>query len=171
MIDWDTFVHAAVQAWENLYIQWLKKENRILIIFYGDLLHGSLQTLLTDIGNFLGIAYTKKRMRCLLKHREGLNAIRRKPNCHPNDLFIRGHGISTCSNIKQKINQTKCNVHQLYSSKESCTLEIYNKKHIRWINSAIRKVKHSIAVRGIIWPGSFQYENTQVIINVCSIKQ
>ena len=171
MIDWDTFVLAAVQAWENLYIQWLKKENRILIIFYGDLLHGSLQTLLTDIGNFLGIPYTKKRMRCLLKHREGLNAIRRKPKCHPNDLFTSEHGISTSSNIKQKINQTKCNVHQLYSSKESCTLEIYNKKHIRWINSAIRKVKHSIAVRGIIWPGSFQYENTQVIINVCSIKQ
>ena len=70
-------------------MEWLRKENDILMIFYEELKNGPSEKLLNHISTFLGFGFNKKRMRCVLKHKEGRAAYHRKQKCHNNDLFFK----------------------------------------------------------------------------------
>ena len=168
--EWDNFVLTSVQTWENFYLEWLKKENNILLIFYEALKNGSLHSYLSDVSKFLGITYSEQRMRCVLKYNDGRNIFRRLQNCHKNDLLGNEHEVKKLQNVIQhsSINQSKCTGQKCHVSNESLTLYIYTKKHFRWINSAIRNVKRAIKERDIVWPSVIQYEDTPVRISVCS---
>ena len=159
-----------MQTWENFYVQWLTKENNILMVFYEDLTNGPLHMLLNDISEYLDLAYTKTRIQCLLKYKEGNNIFHRKPKCHNNGLFGHDIGSIPFSNHSQLKcgNQPISTANYSVPLNEPCTLNIYTKKHITWINSAIRRVKRATKERGASWPGVSQYENTQVKINICS---
>jgi hypothetical protein len=168
--DWNSFVLTSVQAWENFYIEWLQKENDVLMIFYEELKNGPLEKLLNHISTFLGFGCSKKRMRCVLKHKAGRAIYHRKQKCHNNHFpFTQGDEPKYSSSNKQtNTNEMKFPTHHFNVSSKSYALEIYDKKHMTWINSAIKNVKYASEKRGIVWPELTKYISTQIRINICS---
>ena len=135
LIGWDSFIHSSVQLWEDFYIQWIRHGKNILVIFYDSLASNSFENTLRTIAKFLNFRWSKHRLGCILKH--NVKPFQTNDTCLPKGLL----------DIKSKhVNSYPTNC---ATSREKCKFHIYTKKHIIWINSAIRNVQREIRKHGI----------------------
>ena len=104
---------------------------------------------------FLDFEWNEQRMRCLSKHNKG--KFQRKKAC-----LDKGH--LDLKSVRLNVVQTN-NIHEGANSTDS--FDVYTKKHVIWINSAIRKVKHEIERRGLDSSYISNYKNQNVRINIC----
>ena len=119
-------------------MDWLIKGRNILMVYYEKLKTDQLKSTLTGIASFLNHTIDNKRMECLLKHSRDLQ---RNKKC-----------ITTFE--KERIN---------FENKY-----IYSRKHIRWINSAIKAVSRKVKSRGFDSSHLLSYQNTNVKLRYCS---
>ena len=141
LLEWDNFVHILIQLWENLYLDWLTKGKNILVVFYEDFLEE--ETFIPTIERmvkFMNFTIDIGRLECVSKHRKG-----------------KFYQSVKC--IQKRDQSENENVEYMYS-----------KKHVRWINSAIRKVKNAMKDRGIDATKMNTYENTKIKLNYCPDK-
>ena len=138
--DWNNFLHISIQLWEKFYIDWLSSGKNILVVFYEDLLKEDIFIpTIERMVRFMNFTIDKERLNCVSKHRKG--------------KFFQG---------------AKCIGKRRIQDNETFNGYIYSKKHIRWINSAIRKVKKAMEDRGLRGTHMDTYENTNIKLNYCS---
>ena len=119
-------------------MEWLTNGKNILVVFYEDF--SKEDTFLPTIERmikFMNFTIDKGRLECVAKHRKG--------------KFYQG---------------VKC-IEKRDSSGNQNVDHIYSKKHVRWINSAIRKVKTAMKDRGLDGTKMNTYENTEIKLNYC----
>ena len=104
------------------------------------------QKVLRIIVKFLNFEWNTERFKCLLNDGEG--QFHRKKTC-----------IDKGSLDFDSINLDLANGQN--------TMDIYQKKHIRWINSAIRKVQLAMSERSIDSTPLSKYKNDNVNIVFC----
>ena len=142
--DWTGFVLSTIQLWENLYIQWIEKGMRLMLVPYENLTNNLKLKTLKDICHFLNFKLDKVRLRCVLAHKE--DRFERKNKC------IKDNQSQT--NSQQKKNVTK-------------NENIFTRSHRIWINSAIRKVYRASSKRGLATFSLSNYEDTIIKIPSC----
>ena len=155
LTDWDRFVHASIQLWEDLYSKWLVKSANVLLIHYEDLKDAQLRRdTLQEIGNFLGLEVSNERLECVSRH--------------PYTKFQRKE--MKCLGDKG-LERNTANLSPL-TDKDShrTTKDIFETKHKIWINSAIESV-YSLFVKkfGLHSKDSrlLKYKNSIVKVNIC----
>ena len=105
-----------------------------------------LEKTLKAIVKFLNFDWDTERFKCLLNDNEG--QFHRKKTCiEKGSLDLTSSGLN------------------LENGKH--TMDIYQKKHISWINSAISKVQLSMKARSIDSTHLSKYRNSNVKIVVC----
>ena len=124
--------------WENFYLEWLTKGQNILVVYYEDLVK-------TD-----SLMPTIRKMMTFMNFTIDEDRL----NC------VSKHGEK--GSFYQAV---KCV--RKRPSDENIDY-IYSKKHIKWINSAIRKVNRAIKDRGFDDTHLRTYENTNVKLNYCN---
>ena len=140
--------------WEDFHLKWLRAGRNILLVYYEDLTAGFVDQNLKKITTFLDFEWNEQRMKCLSKHNKG--KFQRKKAC-----LDKGH-----LDLKSvKLDVETNNIHDGANSTDS--FDVYTKKHVIWINSAIRKVKHEIERRGLDSTYISNYKNQNVRINIC----
>ena len=110
-----------------------------MIIYYEDLTKkDNLIPTLEKIVKFMNFTVQKERLDCVSKYRKG-------------KFYQNGKCIPK-------------------TQKQDCDEDgfIYSKKHVRWINSAIRKVNKAIKQRGFDNSHLQSYENINVKLPYCS---
>ena len=141
--------------WEDFYLRWLRAGRNILLVYYESLTADFVEQNLKEINTFLDFEWNEQRMRCLSKHNKG--KLKRKKAC-------LDKGNLDLKSVKLNVVETK-NIHGGANSLDS--FDVYNKKHVIWINSAIRKIKHEIERRGLDSSYISNYKNQNVRINIC----
>ena len=141
--------------WEDFYLRWLRSARNILLVYYESLTAGFVEQNLKEITTFLDFEWNEQRMKCLSKHNKG--KFQRKKAC-----LDKGH--LDLKSVRLNVIQTN-NIHDGANSTNS--FDVYTKKHVIWINSAIRKVKHEIERRGLDSSYISNYKNQNVRINIC----
>ena len=120
-----------------------------MVIHYETLTSEGLEGLektLKAIVKFLNFDWDTERFKCLLNDNEG--QFHRKKTCiEKGSLDLTSSGLN------------------LENGKH--TMDIYQKKHITWINSAISKVQLSMKARSIDSTHLSKYRNSNVKIVVC----
>ena len=119
--------------------EWLENGKHIVIIYYEELIQkDNLIPTLEKIVGFMNFKVPKERLSCVVKHQNG--------------KFIQNGKCIT------------------KTQKRACEEDdfIYSKKHVRWINSAIRKVNKAIRNRGFDHSQLQAYENTNLKLPYCS---
>ena len=154
-LDWDSFVHSSVQLWEDFYIQWIRNGKDTLVIYYDSLSSDLLENTLKNITRFLHLQWNDHRVRCTFKHS---NNKRQKHNT----CFPKGH---LDINSKEFMSHsTNCGS----TSSVNCEFNIYTKRHMIWINSAIENVQREIEKRGLDSSLMPNYKNTNVSLSICT---
>ena len=133
--DWDKFIHQSIQHWEDFYIQWIRNEKNIFVIYPDSLVDDLRNSTLKDLANFMGFKWNEPRLNCVLKQIEDTFP-RKKVNPETDDLDMTPKKFITSL-------RNSCISNQVYA------LDIYSKKHLIWINSSIRAVKHYLEKRGL----------------------
>lgn len=155
-LDWDSFVHSSVQLWEDFYIQWIKNGKDTLLIYYDELLSSDLlENTLKNITHFLHMQWNDHRVWCTFKHINKSNLLKNS-TCFP-----KGH-----LDIKSKefiSHSTNCG-----ASSVNCEFNIYTKRHIIWINSAIENVQREIEKRGLDSSLMPNYKHTNISLSICT---
>ena len=148
-------MHASIQLWEDLYLNWLVKSSNILLIHYEDLkdAHFRRETL-QEIGNFLGFEANNERLKCVLRH-SYTKFQRKETKCLGN----------------KGLERNKTNL-SLFEDKDShiTTKEIFETKHKIWINSAINRVYIALVMKfGLRSKDSrlLKYKNSIVKVHIC----
>ena len=106
----------------------------------------SFEKTLKAIIKFLHFDWDTTRFKCVLNHKN--DKFNRKRRCIDNDSLDSSPYGSNVSNEKQKI-------------------DIYQKKHITWINSAINKVQLAMKKRNIDLTPLSSYKSSPVKIVFC----
>ena len=151
--DWDKFIQQSVQHWEDFYIQWIRNEKDIFIIYPDNFVGNLAKATLKDLANFLTFKWKDSRMNCLLKQIENLYRQRKNnPEQVQSDKKPK-HFMASYTN--------SCVSNQIYK------LDIYKKKHLIWINASIRSVKHELEKRGFDSSYISDYEMKNFRIYVC----
>ena len=152
--DWDRFVHSAIRLWEELYLKWLVRDTKILILYYEDLKDTKLRRkALRDVSNFLDFESDEERLECVLKH-PYTKFQRAEKKCFHDKLSINKFGVDSCN-----------------SNTDSLT-HIFQTNHKTWIDRAITKV-HRAMVKRFRLPSNnsslLNYKNSVVKINICQM--
>ena len=155
LTDWDRFVHASIQLWEDLYLNWLVKSSNILLIHYEDLkdAHFRKETL-QEIGNFLGFEVNNERLECVLSH-PYTKFQRKKKKCLGDKRLERNKTNPMTFKDKDRHRTTK---------------EIFETKHKIWINSAIQSVYTALVMKfGLRSKDNrlLKYKNSIVKVHIC----
>ena len=155
LTDWDRFVHASIQLWEDLYLNWLVKSSNILLIHYEDLkdAHFRRETL-QEIGNFLGFEVNNERLECVLSH-PYTKFQRKKKKCLGDKRLERNKTNPMTFKDKDRHRTTK---------------EIFETKHKIWINSAIQSVYTALVMKfGLRSKDNrlLKYKNSIVKVHIC----
>ena len=155
--DWDRFVHASIQLWEDLYLNWLVKRTNILSIQYEDLKNAHLRReTLNEISDFLGLEVNNTRLECVL--RNPYTKFQRKEKKCLGDKGLERN--------KNKTTRTSFEDNDSYRT----TKEIFKTKHKIWINSAIESVYTALGMKfGLRSKDSrlLKYKNSTVKTNIC----
>ena len=139
-LDWDSFVHSAIQLWEDFYLTWIKMGKQLLVIYYEDLKNiRRLKHTLKDVCKFLDFEFNEDRFSCILKH--PYKKFKRKERCFENieGEYLEGYNISN----------------------------VFEEKHSVWINSAISRVYNALISRGMLSNTIQKYKNTVIKLNMC----
>ena len=152
-IGWDSFIHSSIQLWEEFYIQWIVRGTNKLVVYYDSLVSDSLENTLKTIAKFLHFQWNEHRFGCIQKHNGN-------PQSNPNCL---SKGLLNITSKQFISYATNC-----WTATENCTFNIYAKKHIIWINSAIRNVQRAIEIHGLDPSIMSKYKNKNVLVSVCS---
>ena len=139
LLDWDNFVRITIQSWEEFYLDWLIEGKDIMMVYYEKLKIDQLDSTLMDIASFLNHTIENKRLDCFIKHSRDFERVE---NCIVTSEKER-------RNFKNKY--------------------IYSKKHITWINSAIRAVSIEAKTRGFDSVHLLSYQNTNLKLKYCSM--
>ena len=148
-------MHASIQLWEDLYLNWLVKSSNILLIHYEDLkdAHFRRETL-QEIGNFLGFEVNNERLECVLSH--------------PYTKFQRKK--KKCLGDK-RLERNKTNpIRFKGKDRHRTTKEIFETKHKIWINSAIQSVYTALVMKfGLRSKDNrlLKYKNSIVKVHIC----
>ena len=153
-VGWNSFIHSSIQLWEAFYIQWIKNGKNTLVVYYDNLVKESLEDTLQNITQFLHFQWNKHRIRCIFKH--DIDTHQTNDTCLPKGLL----DIASKQFISHSVN---CG-----SAAEKCTFNIYAKKHIIWINSAIRNVQQEIKNHGVDSSVMSNYKNKNILLSVCN---
>ena len=153
-LDWDSFVHSSVQSWEDFYIQWIKNGKDTLVIYYDSLSIDLLENTLKNITQFLHLQWNDDRVRCTFKHIN--NELQKNNTCFP-----KGH--LDIKSMEFMSHSTNCG-----TSSVNCKFNIYTKRHIIWINSAIENVQREIEKRGLDSSLMSNYKNTNISLSICT---
>ena len=138
-LDWDNFVNISIQLWEQFYLEWLTNGENIMIIYYEDIIReDNLIPTIKKVTEFMNFTVQKERLDCVSKHRKG-----------------KFYQSAKCIPKTQKEAGEKDDF-------------VYLKKHVKWINSAIRKVNKAIKNRGFDDSHLRTYENNNVKLTYCS---
>ena len=137
-IDWDNFVWIAIRSWEQFYLDWLTEGRELMLIYYEKLISDELKSTLVDTILSMNLTIDSERLECAIKHSEG--------------IFPR---IEKCLSKESK--KQKCNENEY----------IYSRKHIMWVNAAIRKVRRKVKKRGLDTSSISKYENTNIKLKYC----
>ena len=155
LTDWDRFVHAAIQLWEDLYLKWLVKSANVLLFHYEDLKDAQLRReTLQEIGNFLGLEVSNERLECAL--RNPYTKFQRKEKKCLGDKGLERNKTNP-SSFEDKDNHRT-------------TKDIFETKHKIWINSAIESVYSAFVKKfGLRSMDSrlLKYKNSIVRVNIC----
>ena len=148
-------MHASIQLWEDLYLNWLVKSSNILLIHYEDLkdAHFRRETL-QEIGNFLGFEVNNERLECVLSH-PYTKFQRKKKKCLGDKRLERNKTNPITFKDKDRHRTTK---------------EIFETKHKIWINSAIQSVYTALVMKfGLRSKDNrlLKYKNSIVRVNTC----
>ena len=123
--------------WENFYLEWLTKGQNILVVYYEDLVK-------TD-----SLMPTIRKMMTFMNFtidEDRLNCVSK--------FGVKGNFYQAVRCVRKRPNDENVDY-------------IYSKKHVKWINSAIRKVNRAIKDRGFDDTHLRTYENTNVKLNYC----
>ena len=120
-------------------MDWLTEATHIMLIYYEKLRSDELKSALSDTIAFMNMSIDNNRLDCTIKH--SLECFPRKKRC------IRKE------DVKPKFIENE---------------KIYSRKHIIWINSAIRTVRSKVKELGLDTSYMTNYENTIVKIKYCS---
>ena len=148
-------MHASIQLWEDLYLNWLVKSSNILLIHYEDLkdAHFRRETL-QEIGNFLGFEVNNERLECVLSH-PYTKFQRKKKKCLGDKRLERNKTNPITFKDKDRYRTTK---------------EIFETKHKIWINSAIQSVYTALVMKfGLRSKDNrlLKYKNSIVKVHIC----
>ena len=133
--DWDKFIYQTIQTWEDFYIEWIRDEKNIFVIYPDSFVHDLAKATLMDLAKFMGFEWNEKRLNC------GLNTIGRTYTRRKSDPKKVHLDMETKKFIASFTKY--CVPNPIY------TLDIYSRKHLIWINSSIRAVKHYLEKRGL----------------------
>ena len=120
-------------------MDWLTEATHIMLIYYEKLRSNEVKSTLSDAIAFMNITIDNNRLDCTIKHFTG--SFPRKEKCIKKE------------DIKQKRIENE---------------SIYSRKHIIWINSAIRTLRRKLKKLGLDTSYMKNYENTIVYIKYCS---
>ena len=109
-----------------------------MLVYYEKLISDELNSTLVDTISFMNMTTDNERLECAMKHSEGRFPRRRK-----------------C--IAKETTKQKCNENEY----------IYSKKHLMWVNAAIRKVRGKVKKRGLDSSCISKYENTNIKLKYC----
>ena len=148
-------MHASIQLWEDLYLNWLVKSSNILLIHCEDLKdpHFRRETL-QEIGNFLGFEVNNERLECVLSH-PYTKFQRKKKKCLGDKRLERNKTNPITFKDKDRHRTTK---------------EIFETKHKIWINSAIQSVYTALVMKfGLRSKDNrlLKYKNSIVKVHIC----
>ena len=148
-------MHASIQLWEDLYLNWLVKSSNILLIHYEDLkdAHFRRETL-QEIGNFLGFEVNNERLECVLSH-PYTKFQRKKKKCLGDKRLERNKTNPITFKDKDRHRTTK---------------EIFETKHKIWIHSAIQSVYTALVMKfGLRSKDNrlLKYKNSIVKVHIC----
>ena len=102
---------------------------------------------------FLNLELNERRLNCVLTHKEDIfkqeTAFLNKniPDTRPQNFRV----------------SNPCIQNELH------TFEMYTRKHVVWINSAIRNVKRELKKKGFDSSHLSNYENSNLKINICPV--
>ena len=119
-------------------MEWLINGNHILVIYYEELTEGNLKPALEKIIQFMNFTTHKERLDCVSKHRKG-------------NFYQHAKCIPNAKKDDQQNNKY-----------------VYSAKHVRWVNSAIRRVNNEIKRRGFDDSYLNSYENNNFPLTYCS---
>ena len=123
-------------------MEWITNGKNILIVYYEEFRKkDNLIPTLERIVHFMNFTVPRDRLNCVSKHRKG-----------------KFYQNAKC--VTKKQNPASQNNDYIYS-----------KKHIKWINSAIRKVRKAIKRQGSDDTHLRAYENTNIKLSYCSENQ
>ena len=154
LIGWDSFIHSSIQIWEYFYIQWIRHGKNTLVVFYDSLASDSFEDTLKTITKFLNFQWSKHRLGCILKYDN--HPFQTNDTCLP-----KGHLDITSKHVNSYLTNCK-------TSREKCQFHIYTKKHIIWINSAIRNVQREIRDHGIDASLMSNYKDKNISLSICT---
>ena len=148
-------MHASIQLWEDLYLNWLVKSSNILLIHYEDLkdVHFRRETL-QEIGNFLGFEANNVRLKCVLRH--SYTKFQRKEMKCLGDKGLESNTTNLSPLTDKDSHRT--------------TKDIFETKHKIWINSAINRVYIALVMKfGLRSKDSrlLKYKNSIVKVHIC----
>ena len=158
-IEWDSAVHNAIQIWEDFYLRWLRAGKNILLVYYESLTEGFIEMSLRSVTSFLDVEWDDLRMKCISKYNKGNGnkTKKRKKGC-----INRGRLDSESIQLNTQTNNINNGANNTNS------FNIYTKKHVTWINSAIKNVKHEIERRGLDSSYISNYEGQNVRVTICA---
>lgn len=109
-----------------------------MVIYYEDLTKkDNLETYILQIANFMNFTIQKERLTCVLKHRKG--------KFYQNQKCIPRAEKEICDRMEF----------------------IYSNKQMKWINSAINKVRKAIRKRGLDDSHLQSYKDTNIKLTYC----
>ena len=151
--DWEKFILLSIQHWEAFYIQWIRKEKNIFIIYPDSLVEDLAKTTLKDLATFRSLKWIDPRLNRLSKPIKELHP-RSKDNLKTPHLDKKPKKfLASMTN--------SCVPSHIY------TFDIYSKTHRIWINSSIRNVKHELEKRGLDLSYIFDGEKNYFRICIC----
>ena len=113
---------------------------QLLVIYYENLTNmRHLKHTLKDVCKFLDFEFNEDRYSCILKH--PYQKFKRNERCYENleGEYLEGYNISN----------------------------VFEEKHIVWINSAISRVNNALISRGMSSNTLHKYKNTVIKLNMC----
>ena len=149
-------------------MKWLEEGNDLIIVIYEHITNENLRNeTLKDISTFLNFTLNETRLNCTIKNSEG--RLHRKEKC-----IRKRQQRNSPKNHKDKNRQQK-NSQKKTAKKFPKNLEvkdgtnnIFTNQQEQQINLAINNVNNAIIKRGLNPLPLSDYENTEIILNMCS---
>lgn len=152
-IEWDSFIHISIQHWEYFYIQWIRGGNNIFVIYPSSFENGSAKNTLKKLTHFADLEWNEAHLNYVLNGWEDKLRPRKytfkKDEPYVNDAKFIASTMNSCAHSQQ------------------FAIDIYSKKHVVWINSAIRNVKHELKKRGLDESYISNYETKNFRVFIC----